>query len=135
MGDEEKPKVSDQVSKDLVALARAKQQQIEYETKVLREKAKTTIDQSGAKPELEATTSKPHEVPVIGQYNHIHKTENDLVDSLEFGPAALRQKVYFNAKNPEEAKAKIESALKLMEFAAQELRNKGLDQAGKKGGA
>ena len=84
-----------------------------------------------------STTPAPAAVPapvlILGQYNHVHKNESDMTDSLEFGPAANRGKVYFNATRPEEAKAKITNMLSLMEAAAAGVKEKGLDQAKGKG--
>ncbi len=81
--------------------------------------------------ELEEGKAK---VPVLGQYNHIHRTENDQVDSLEFGPAKCRQKIYYNARNPEDGKKKVDNAIAVMEYAMAQVREKGLEDA-KKGGA
>jgi len=83
-------------------------------------------------PATSANAPQGSPVLVLGQYNHVHKNESDMVDSLEFGPAANRGKVYFNANRPEEAKQKIANMLTLMEAAAAGVREKGLD-AGKKG--
>lgn len=71
---------------------------------------------------------------VLGQYNHVHRTENDQVDSLEFGPANCRQKVYYNARDVEDGKRKINNAIAVMEYAMGQVREKGLEAA-KKGGA
>lgn len=69
---------------------------------------------------------------ILGQYNHIHRTENDQVDSLEFGPANCRQKIYYNARSIDDGKIKINNAITVMEYAMQQVKEKGLD-AGKKG--
>jgi len=69
---------------------------------------------------------------VLGQYNHVHRTENDQVDSLEFGPASCRQKIYYNARAPEDGKKKVDNAIEVMEYAVQQVRDRALDPKGAK---
>ena len=89
-----------------------------------------TQQQAAAPPSTPAPAVHVPPAPpvlVLGEYRHIHRQENDQVDSLEFGPASCRQKIYYNAGKVEDAKAKVNNAIAVMEYAMQQVREKGFD--------
>ncbi|MEI6795567.1 MAG: hypothetical protein WCK39_01760 [Methanomassiliicoccales archaeon] len=65
----------------------------------------------------------------------VHRNERDEDrDSLEFGPADLRMKIYGSIGRPGEFKAKVDEAKKLMLLVAEDLERSGLRSVKKKNG-
>jgi hypothetical protein len=63
----------------------------------------------------------------------VHRQENgDLKDSLEFGPANLRAKIYVNIAEPEDARKRFDEMKDFMVRAKLELEANGID-GGRKG--
>lgn len=58
--------------------------------------------------------------PTLGTIDIQHHREPELQDSIEFGPAGNRAKIYFDATKPDEARTKINNVIMMMTYISQE---------------